>query len=380
MARFDRYILSQLMVLFGFFSLVLILVYWVNRAVALFDQLIADGQSAGVFLEFTALSLPGLIRIVLPLSGFIAALYVTNRLSSESELVVVQTTGFSPFRLARPVMVFGLIVGGLVMALTHVLVPLASRQLAERTAEISQNVSARLLTEGQFLDPTDGVTVYIRDITSDGELLDVMLVDRSDPEAGEITYTATRAYLVRTALGPQLVMRDGMAQTLRATDRNLIVTTFDDFSYDVGNLIPPPTAGPRKMREVPTIELFRPTAALVEETGQSRAALVAEAHDRFGQGLIAVVGALIGFATLISGGFNRFGVWRQVIAAVGLVIVVKMAETYGATLSLRNPAMWPAVYLPFVVGSAIVFALLFWAGRTRRRPTSALLSEPEGAT
>ncbi len=374
MARFDRYILSQLMVLFGFFSLVLILVYWVNRAVALFDQLIADGQSAAVFLEFTALSLPGIIRIVLPLSAFVAAVYVTNRMSSESELVVVQATGFSPFRLARPVFVFGIIVALLVMALTHFLVPLAARQLAERRAEISQNVTARILAEGQFLDPADGVTVYIRDITPEGELLDVMLVDRSDLDTGEITYTAARAYLVRTDRGPQLVMREGMAQTLRPTEtggpRSLIVTTFDDFAYDVGSLIAPPEAGPRRMREVPTIELLDPDPALVEETGQSRAALIAEAHDRFGQGLIAVVGALVGFATLISGGFSRFGVWRQVIAAVGLVIIIKMAETFGARLSLQNPAFWPAVYLPFVVGAAMTLGLLIHAARPRRpRPS-----------
>lgn len=371
MARFDRYILAQLMVLFGFFSLILILVYWVNRAVVLFDRLIADGQSAGVFLEFTALSLPGIIRIVLPLSGFVAALYATNRLSSESELVVVQATGFSPWRLARPVLVFGLIVGLLTMALTHFLVPLANRQLAERTAEISQNITARILTEGQFLDPTDGVTVYIRDITPEGELLDVMLVDRTAPEQGEITYTAARSYLVRTERGPQLVMRDGMAQTLRPENQSLIVTTFDDFAYDVGGLIPPATPGPRRMNQVPTLELLSPTDALVEETRQDRAALIAEAHDRFGQGLIAVVGALIGFSTLIAGGFSRFGVWRQVVGAVGLVIVVKMTETLGASLSLRNPAWWPAIYLPFALGMTLVAGLLAWAGRTRRRPRSA---------
>ena len=33
MGRYDRYILSQLVVMFGFFSLVLISVYWVNEAV-----------------------------------------------------------------------------------------------------------------------------------------------------------------------------------------------------------------------------------------------------------------------------------------------------------------------------------------------------------
>jgi hypothetical protein len=32
---------------------VLVAVYWVNRAVGLFDQLIGDGQSALVFLEFS---------------------------------------------------------------------------------------------------------------------------------------------------------------------------------------------------------------------------------------------------------------------------------------------------------------------------------------
>ena len=30
LGRYDRYILSQLVVLFGFFSLVLISVYWIN--------------------------------------------------------------------------------------------------------------------------------------------------------------------------------------------------------------------------------------------------------------------------------------------------------------------------------------------------------------
>ena len=53
--------LSQLFVLFGFFSLVLVSVYWINRAVILFDRLIADGQPASVFIEFTALSLPNVI-------------------------------------------------------------------------------------------------------------------------------------------------------------------------------------------------------------------------------------------------------------------------------------------------------------------------------
>ncbi|NIO39917.1 MAG: LptF/LptG family permease, partial [Burkholderiales bacterium] len=72
MRTFDRYLLAQLTLLFGFFSLVLVSVYWVNRAAILFEELIGDGQSARVFLEFTALALPNVIRLVLPASAFVA--------------------------------------------------------------------------------------------------------------------------------------------------------------------------------------------------------------------------------------------------------------------------------------------------------------------
>ena len=124
--------LSQLIMLCGFFGLVLVLVYSINRAVLLFDQLIADGQSAGVFIEFTALTLPAVIRLALPLAAFAAAIYVTNRMTNDSELVVVQATGYSLFRIARPVLYFGLIVALLMSLLMHFLVPRSTAQLALR--------------------------------------------------------------------------------------------------------------------------------------------------------------------------------------------------------------------------------------------------------
>ncbi len=163
--RFDRYLLSQLLALFGFFSLVLVAVYWVNRAVGLFDQLIGDGQSALVFLEFSVLTLPNVIRLVLPISAFAACVYAVNRLMQESELVVMQATGFSAFRLARPVLYFGLSVMAMQLVLAHVLVPLSQARLAERSAEVSESLTSRFLNDGRFLHPTTGMTLYIREIS-----------------------------------------------------------------------------------------------------------------------------------------------------------------------------------------------------------------------
>ncbi len=374
MARFDRYMLSQLLVLFGFFSLILVLIYWINRAVRLFDRLIADGQSAWVFLELTSLSLPGLIRIVLPLSAFVAAVYVTNRMSSESELTVVQATGYSPFRLARPVVYFGLIVAALMSVLAHVLVPLSTERLALRQAEISQNTTARLLTPGEFLAPSDGVTFYIRDITPTGEMLDVFIAETGDIDR-QATYTAKRAYLIRTDDGPQLVMLDGLVQTLDLVDNRLLTTEFVDFAYDVGALINTDVDTARSVDSLSTWELLNPTPALIAETNRSRCRMILAGHDRFAQTALGFVAGLIGFAALMVGGFSRFGLWRNIAFAVFLVIVLKLLETMGASIARQTPTLWPLVYLAGIGGVIISAVLLYIATRPyffKRRPRATL--------
>lgn len=370
-ARFDRYMLSQLMVLFGFFSFVLVMVYWINRAVRLFDQLIADGQSASVFLEFTALSLPSVIQLALPLAAFAAAIYVTNRMTSESELVVVQATGYSAFRLARPVVYFGLIVMMLMMLLMHFLVPKSLARLDLRQSEIAENVSFRFLTEGRFIEPTDGITLYISEVTASGELRNIFLSDTRD-ENSQVTYTADSAFLIMTDGTAQLVMINGMAQTLRTQGQRLFTTTFEDFAYNIGSLAPATANAARPASRLGTLELLRASPAIQAETNQSVARLRAVAHNRFSQVLLGMVAALLGFAALLIGGFSRFGVWRQIVFAIFLIIVIKGVETYGLNAARENASLWFMTYLPSALGCVFVVVLLFTTTRPylfKRRPS-----------
>ncbi len=375
MGRFDRYMLSQLLTLFGFFSLVLIMVYWINRAVILFDQLIADGQSAGVFLEFTALSLPSIIAIVLPLSAFAASLYVTNRMSGEAELTVVQATGFSPWRLARPVTVFGLVVTLLMAALVHVLAPASITRLKMREAEIASTTTARLLQEGSFISPVEDVTVYIREVTPGGELRDIFISDQR-AKSEKVIYTAARAYLVKAETGPQLVMIDGGIQTLRAAERQLVTTAFSDLVYDLAPLMPQPDTVRRNSRGFPTLALFAASAETQAATGKSPVKLRAEAHDRTAETLLALVAALLGFATLLVGQFSRFGVWRQIVAAIFLVIFVKGIETLTTAAIRDTPERWWMAYLPVAAGLAIATALLTRVARPAVRLRRSLSPAP----
>ncbi len=360
--RFDRYLLTQLLMLFGFFALVLVLVYWVNRAVVLFDQLIANGQSAAVFLEFTALTLPNVIRIVLPVAAFAGTVYATNRLMNESELVVVQATGFSPWRLIRPVFVFGLFIFIVSSILAHLLVPISSARLADRTQEISENMTARLLSEGRFLHPAGGVTFYIREITPVGVLSNIFLADSRDPDR-RVTYTAREALLVRGDSAPSLVMIDGMAQAYDKTSRRLSVTRFDDFAFDLEGLVDAVSSGKRRPNELPTSTLFAASQATQELTGASRARLLAEAHERISNALNGLVAPLIGFAALLVGGFSRFGVWRQIIGAIVALIFVQMLTQAGQGAVESDANAWPLAYVGPIVGFLLAMGLLLIADR-----------------
>ena len=357
MARFDRYVLSQLMVLFGFFALVLVSIYWINRAVKLFDRLIGDGQTAMVFAEFTALTLPSVIRVVLPIAGFAATLYVTNRLSTESELTVMQATGFSPWRLARPVLYFGLIVGIMVAMLANVLVPASLKQLQLRETEISQNVTARLLTEGTFLHPTDGVTFYIREIAPDGRMNDVFLSDRRNPNES-VTHTAASAYLIRTETGPALVMIDGLTQRLSRPELQLNTTHFADLSYSLSGMISAEDRTSAHLRHFNTYEMLTTPVHIQVRTGVNTGVFAEELHTRFTQPLFALAAVLLGFASLLSGGFSRFGVWRQIVIALILLILIKALESLVTEPMLSNSSLWPLLYLPALLGLAIAIALL----------------------
>lgn len=378
MARFDRYLLSQFIVHFGFFALVLVLVYWLNRAVSLFDQIIASGQSAMVFLQLTTLTLPNVIRLVMPVAAFASVVYVTNRLQSDSELVVVQATGFSPMRLARAALFFGLFVALCMSILTHVLVPASVGRLAQKSVEISENVTARLLTEGTFVHPVAGVTFYIREITPQGELRNVFLNDSRRGDR-EITYTARSALIVREAAGPKLLMFDGMAQTLNTTTRQLATTRFDDFVYDIGALVPLPSAERRQVKELSTPELLMATDALVAETGVSAPQMRLEGHERFTQALMAAMAPVLGFAVLMIGGFSRFGMWRQIFGAIFALVLVEMAENALSAPTRADPALLPLAYLAGVAGFAASWALLRFAGRTRRRRPGRATAAGAGA-
>jgi len=366
LARLDRYILSQLTGPFAVFALILIGIYWVGRAVGLFNELISDGQSVGAFLKYMTLFLPQVVAIVLPVVSFAAALYVSNRLHADSEIVVFQSSGVSPFRLSRPFLMFGLLVAILAAVLSNYLVPVSMVKLDQTQQELSRDVAARLIVGGKFLHPSADVTFFVRTVNDDGSLSDIFLYDQR-PKGRDLTYTAKKAVLLRKGNDARLVMFDGLIQTFDADNLLLSKVQFDSFVFDIGTLTGRPAVRRRLVQGFATLAMLRPTEAMLRSTGASAGAFILEAHKRLEQPLQSLVYPLIGMAVLMVGSFSRFGVFRQMLAAVFLVILLSTISVPIRSLIAIDSGFWPLIYLPDGLGLAIVLALLRWQVREHGR-------------
>ncbi|CUK09764.1 lipopolysaccharide ABC transporter permease LptF [Ruegeria denitrificans] len=366
MSRFDGYFLRQLLILFGFFTLVLVGVFWITRSVSLFDRVISGGQSAIVFLEFSALTLPTLIRTVMPMAVFAAAVYATNRLSRESEMTVMLATGSSPWRLARAVFLFGLVSGLMMAAISVFLRPASVEQLEQRQAEVAGDVTAQLLNEGEFLHPAVGVTVYIGAIDLDGTLSEVFVSDRRDPQ-NPVSYSSKTAYLVNNETGMHLVMLDGIALRLNLQGWILSSTLFEDASYDISTLTNSDITTERSLEAIPTFELLQNRDAINAAEGFPIGELVDELHQRFSWIAICIAVALAGYATLMLGSFSRFGLWPQILGAFSILVVLEGVRGFVSPVVIEEPKLWFLLYLPAAIGIAVSGVFLLVAGRPLMR-------------
>lgn len=370
MSRYDGYVLRQMIVMWSFFTLVMAGVFWISRSIGLFSTLLSGGHSPWVFFQLTALTLPTLLRTVMPMAIFAAVVYVTNRLRRESELVAMQATGASPLRLARPVLYFAALAAMMIGTITVVLRPASLSAFEARQVELEQDLAAKLLKEGTFLHPMDGVVVYFGKIDPNGTLSDVYISDRRQPER-PLTYTASEAYLVQENGAIYVVLVNGMSGRYDGANETLSATWFDDLTVDIsgyGRLEMPDATD---LRALSSLSLLTEKDALVAEGQFTEGQLTEELHERLSWIGICVAIAMIGFTALMAGAHSRFGLWSQIIMGFVALIAVEGARGAVSGLVLAHPAFWWVYHLPTLAGCLIAAGFLSVSGRPLFRRRSA---------
>ena len=298
MKKLDLYVLKQIILNFVFFLFIFTLIFWINRAISLFDRLISEGHSPTVLLNFAVLSLPSIASIVFPLASFTAVIFVTNKLNNDSEITVLNSSGLSPWRLVRPYFVFGLFCMFSLSFFTTLVSPSASKALFERQLELDSSVSARLLKEGKFIHPFKGVTFYVKEIEDNGTLLNIFLHDRRNKEEF-LTYTATRAFLAKDENKTALYMENGLIQTFNNSGKDLSTTEFKSITIDLSDAIAEQNKNTIYISHVSTWLLINNLQKVSELTNASKTSINLELHTRIHRPIFCFVAAILGFSSLL---------------------------------------------------------------------------------
>ena len=366
MRQLDRYIFRQLATAFLFFCLILAGLIWLTQAVRLIDTVLTSGQSLWRLIEFSLLVLPRVLTLVVPISAFAATIFVINKLYSEAELVVMMMSGQGPFELARPVAVFGLMMGVVTLALTHFVAPIGERKLVENRTEIRSEIANSLIREGRFLHPIDGLTLFIQDTDSEGRMAGMFLQDDRDP-LRPVTYTAEEAVFLRDGDIAQLVMRRGIALNYAARQGILARVQFESFSYDLSELVAPESATPVRPEALPTPLLIAPTPELRARPGFSAGDFAATLHERFVLALNAAVLPVLALALMLTGGYQRRGFGKRIMGAVVAGMMVIVLGVVAKSAVLGSPALWATSYIAVGLGGIAAIALLMRNARDPRK-------------
>lgn len=360
--QLNRYLLRQLFGPFVFFTLSLTGVIWLTQSLRFIDWIFNKGLSTGFFFYLTLLILPGVLAIVLPISLFAAVLYTYHRLSAESELVVMASSGVGPGRLARPALRLALLVTLLGYGLTLYLMPLGHRTFGMLKMDLRANLSNVLLQEGTFNTVGQGLTVYIRERHGSGELSGILVHDSRDADR-PTTMMAERGVLVSSEEGPRLILDQGNRQEIEHATEQLSILHFDRYTLDLTQFVQTSPGLWLDAKERYLHELFWPGDS--PQAQRERDQLRAAGHDRLVLPLFAVVLTLMALAAVLGGRPDRRGLGRRLGLAIAAALVVRLAEPAIVNLAAKTPILVPLIYLNLLL--PLAFSCYFLWREPRRR-------------
>jgi lipopolysaccharide export system permease protein len=346
-------------------------VIWLATALRDLDLMTSQGQTLLVFVGITSLVIPQLVLVIAPIALMIAAAHVLNKLANDSELIVMNAAGMSPWRMFRAFLAVAGVVSALVLVLSAYVSPKCLRDLRRLAAEIRADFVANIVQPGRFIALERGLTFHIRERQPDGILLGVFVDDRRDPKE-QSSILAEQGKIVQNDQGTFLFLQTGNVQRHVTDERDPSIVLFDRYAFDLSRL-----AGSAQIatlaysvRERFLWDLIWPDPRdpeLRKEPGQFRA----ELHDRFVAPLYPVAFMIVAFAYLGAPRTTRQSRTWSLASAVGAIATLRIIGFASIVFGIKHPGALMFQYL--AVFAASVFGLFAIGQSIVIEPPAALV-------
>jgi len=336
MGSIDRYIFKTT---FGAFVMVLMsltTVVWLTQILKDIDLMTSQGQTILVFLGITSMLVPILMQVIAPIAFMVAVAYTLNKLSSDSEFIVMNAAGMSPWRTFRPFIVVAVVVAVFVGFISAYLSPQLQREFRDSMTRVKADLLTTIVQPGHFSTVENGLTFHIRERRVNGQLLGIFIDDQRNP-AERASFLADSGEIVKNDNGTFLVLEHGSVQRLEAGKRDPTLVLFDRYAFDMSrfthtsqSLITNLAPRERYLWELASPDPGDPTYK--EQPGQFRA----EFHNRIADPLYPLAFAVIAFAVLGTPATTRQSRAFALGLTIATVSVVRMVGFACIVLAVKT--------------------------------------------
>jgi len=353
--QFDRYLFGQMIRTTIAVSITLVGIMWLFQTIRLLEVVINRGAPISNFLLMSVTVIPLWLTIAVPVSAFVAVIWVFQRAVADRELLVMQASGRSALQLARAPLTLGVLLT-VVLILNSVLVLPQSFGVYKRVQfEVRNSIPTVMLQDNVFIDVVDGLTMLIGEKFDDGLAKDLFIHD--EPTEGKIiTMTARIGQFVERDGLPAVILQEGERIELSKSGDSGATLLFDTHTVTITPKDRTVSSQmPIDMNEDTISNLLNPEKSPYPDYFNQRRA---EGHYRIVSPALALVLIMIATVGALFGQVRR-QTWskRTMLMIVGSIISIS-ALVSSRSLATSLPSTVPLLYASLLVPSIILLAML----------------------
>lgn len=342
-------------------------VVWIAVALRQLELITNQGQNISRFLGITLLAIPSMMALIAPIALLIASIHVLNKLSGDSELIVMTAGGMPVWGLLKPLGTLAVMVAIAVAFVNHLVGPWTQVRLRNIAAEVRTDLMSSVLQPWRFTTPEPRLTLHIRDRAPTGELLGLMMHDGRDPKQ-VVTYLSERGLIIKQGTTAYLRMDKGHIVRHLSDQPAPQIIVFDSYIVDLNQLEQrveqAPIARPRE-RSTYALLTFDPNDP--SEAPQAKKS-IAELHERMASPIYALTFVLVVIAAMGQAQTTRQNRTQAIITAFGLAVGTRVGGiAAGNALTGKSNAVWLVYAIP--IGAALLAIFTAYWNIYPRAPT-----------
>jgi lipopolysaccharide export system permease protein len=210
------------------FTSILLTVRMLQFAALIINKGVAFHQIATVFIAI----IPTFLEIALPMATLLGVMLAIARLSGDSEIIIIRASGISLLQLAKPILIFGLLITIFNYYVSIVLRPWGNFKVAESLFEIARSKTTAGLTPGVF-NRIGSITLYAEEINDKTGQINKVLIDDKRDENSRRIIVARNGRLISDTLNRSLILALENGDIHEESKENYVLTHFTTNNFVV---------------------------------------------------------------------------------------------------------------------------------------------------